>query len=122
MACTGGTGANSLTIRNTSSGTGNYADLILANDASAGAFRITQTASNYTASGPYQQDASIVNGFRSGGLSLSAGHASGDVRIYAGGLTSPSAARAAAGPRHSAIATARLSVCSGEGATRSSIV
>ena len=87
---TGGTGANSLTIRNTSSGTGNYADLILANDASAGAFRITQTASNYTASGPYQQDASIVNGFRSGGLSLSAGHASGDVRIYAGGLTSPS--------------------------------
>lgn len=79
-----GTGANSLVVRNTTAGVGNYAELGLGNDATLAAFRISHTSTTYTASGAYQQDASVINGARSGGLSLAASNASGALRLYSG--------------------------------------
>ena len=81
----GSTGGNILGVRNTSAGTGNYAQVQVGNDASTTALRLAHTSSTFTTAAPYVQDAAVLEGNRAGGLSLAASNASGALRLYAGG-------------------------------------
>ena len=74
----GGTGGNIFAFRNTSAGAGNYTQIWLGNDASPYGGVIELNASNH-ASKPsvFGLTAADV-----GGMSLTASHGSGDVRIY----------------------------------------
>jgi hypothetical protein len=83
----GGAGGNVIAVRNTSGGTTNYAGLLLGNDASISAGFISETASNYAAAGSVPQDGMVLGTARPGGVSISAEHASGAIRFYAGTAT-----------------------------------
>jgi hypothetical protein len=83
----GGTGGNFIAIRNTTAGTSMHAGYRLGNDASATAASLIQTSTTYTAAGNTPQDGMLLDTTRSGGLSLSASHASGVIRFYTGGTT-----------------------------------
>lgn len=80
-----GTGANIINIRNTSAGTGNYAEVLIGNDATSGAVTLRHLSSTYTTSGMSVQDGAVLAAARVGGLSLAAYHASGAIRLYTGG-------------------------------------
>lgn len=83
----GGTGANLINLRNTTAGTGNYAGMTVGNDTSAAHAALFLFSTTYTTSGPYVAGGAAVVALGAGGLSLYAGHASGDLRCYAGGTT-----------------------------------
>jgi hypothetical protein len=76
----GGTGANALTVTNTTSGTGNYAS----HQATAGTTNgyFNAYSQGYTTSGYALQSGVAVYGDGSGGVSIAATNASGDVRLY----------------------------------------
>lgn len=81
----GGSGGNTVTVRNTSAGTGNFAGLYIGNDGSATAGQIAHTASTYTAVADVPQDGLTLNTSRAGGIGVSSRHASGTIRFYTGG-------------------------------------
>ena len=83
----GGTGGNVLSVRNTTSGTGNYSMLILGNDASASLLQLAAFSSAYTPSGTDYASGVRLNASGAGGLSIQAEHASGAIRFYTGGAT-----------------------------------
>jgi hypothetical protein len=83
----GGTGGNALTVRNTTAGTGNYAELNIGNDRDTQAGIIRAMSSTYTTSGPWVADGVMVYSQFAGGMSIHAAHASGAIRLYAGGTT-----------------------------------
>lgn len=83
----GGTGAQSITVRNSTAGTTNYAALVLGNDGDAAAGNISHTSSSYTAATYIPQDGLVVHTHRVGGISIAATHASGTLRLYTGGTT-----------------------------------
>jgi len=78
----GGTGDIGLRVRNTTAGTGNYANVSIGNDLNPTAGYLLVTSSTWTTSGAFVQNSAIVNSEQAGGLSLSATNASGDVRLY----------------------------------------
>lgn len=78
----GGTGANSFSIRNTTAGTSNRAEMWLGTDESPYVGTWTAYSSTYTTSGANFQSGVKLSADFDGGLSLVASHASGDVRIY----------------------------------------
>ena len=84
-----GNGPNRLGIRNTSSGTAAVSSFMLGNDAAVNAGALFALSSGFSTSGSYVADGVSVEATRAGGLSLNASHASGDVRVYAGGNTTP---------------------------------
>lgn len=83
----GGVGGNTITVRNTTAGTGNYAAVLLGNDSAALAFGLFGYSSTYTTSGPSIADSLQVYSGQAGGLSIAAQHASGVIRFYTGGTT-----------------------------------
>lgn len=83
----GGTGGNILSVRNTTAGTTNYGQVQVGNDGAAAAGIIRHTASTFTATSTYAQDGFHVLGDRAGGLTLSAAHASGTVKVVSNGTT-----------------------------------
>ena len=81
----GGTGANALSVSNTTAGTGNYAQFIAASNtvgASLSAF-----SSTFTTGGPNVQGGASLESNGVGGLSIVASQAAGAVRIYTGSAT-----------------------------------
>lgn len=77
-----GTGAHSLTVRNSSAGTANTTSLLLGNDASASAGQLIHTSTTYTAAGSVPQDGMLIASERAGGISINAANAAGDIRFY----------------------------------------
>ena len=85
------TGAMSYRIYNSNAGTDVYAQIGAGNGSGDGALtRIITLGTGFTTTGAYFQDGGILvaDTDLSGGLSIAARHASGDVRIYAGGTAS----------------------------------
>ena len=84
-----GNGPNRLGIRNTSSGTAAVASFMLGNDAAVNVGALFALSSGYSTTGSYVADGVSVEATRSGGLSLNASNAAGDIRMYAGGNATP---------------------------------
>lgn len=82
---TGGTGANVLAVRNTTSGTTNYAELRTGNNSSATIGRLMAFSSAYTSGGAYVASAAVLEGSGAGGLNLFASDASGQIKFWTGG-------------------------------------
>lgn len=82
----GGAGANTVRVSNTTAGTGNYAEVSALRDGTVGLF-LRAFSSTYTTSSHNVQAGAGVESDGSGGLSLAASHASGALRLYAGGTT-----------------------------------
>jgi hypothetical protein len=83
----GGTGANVLRVRNTTSGTGNSAYLAAGNNSNADLAYLQSFTSGFTSSGPAQANGSYLNCQGAGGFSIGASDAAGVVRFYSGGTT-----------------------------------
>lgn len=81
----GGAGVQSLTIRNTTAGTGNVAYLALGNDTSAVAGFLETYSSTYSTSGPNIADSVTLGASNAGGITLYAGNAAGPIRFFSGG-------------------------------------
>jgi hypothetical protein len=81
---TGGTGGNTLAVTNTSAGTGNFAQIGAVRDGTLGLY-LQAFASTWTTSGSHVQAGAELQSDGSGGLSVSALHASGEIRFYTGG-------------------------------------
>ena len=83
----GGTGSHGLRARNESAGTGNRGIIEIGNDADADLGRLWALASSYSATGALKQNGIALRAMGAGGLSMSAEHASGDLRGYAQGTS-----------------------------------
>jgi hypothetical protein len=83
----GGTGTQTLLVRNTSAGTTNLAGITIGNDASASAGLLLHASSNFTTGGDAIQDALLIRGARAGGVTISASDAAGTIKFYATSLT-----------------------------------
>jgi hypothetical protein len=70
--CSAGTGYNKLTIRNTTAGTGNGAQLSIGNDNDADQLYIQSFSSTFTTSGMNIAGGAVINGEGPGGLSIAA--------------------------------------------------
>jgi hypothetical protein len=81
----GGTGANTLRVRNTTAGTGNYAVIEIGNDAVVNLGGFFGFSSTFTSSGANFAAGTLVQANGAGGLSLQASHASGGIRLYTAG-------------------------------------
>ena len=68
----GGTGYNKLTIRNTTAGTGNGAQLSIGTNADADQFYVQSFATTFTTSGMNIAGGAVINGEGPGGLSIAA--------------------------------------------------
>jgi len=84
---TGGTGGNILLVRNTTSGTANFAQVRLGNDHAEGAGAINVLSSTWSTSGVNYANGMAVVASEPGGLSLAATDAAGEVRLFSGGTT-----------------------------------
>jgi hypothetical protein len=84
----GGTGGQTLSVRNTTAGTGNFSSFQAGNDVSATNLYIQSFASSYTTAGPSVQGGGTLGCEGIGGLSVVASHATGGIiRFYTGGST-----------------------------------
>lgn len=81
----GGAGANTLTLRNTTSGTGAYAGLLVGNNSTAALGALFGFSSAYTTAGAYFASGVTLESTGTGGLQLFASNASGPIRMYTGG-------------------------------------
>ncbi len=75
----------SLTIRNTASGASAVSGLRMGNDLALNRFEAFTFSNAYTQAGPCYPDGTSLANEGTGGLSLGALHASGDIRMYSGG-------------------------------------
>lgn len=80
----GGTGSNTIDVRNTTAGTGNFAGMYLGNDASATAAQVAVMSSTYTDTGFVPQDGMLIQCSRAGGIRFGTNHASGAIRFFTG--------------------------------------
>lgn len=87
----GGTGGNFLALRNTTSGTGNYAQFKMGNDAVDNLFAMNALSSAFTTAGANVQSGVTLAATGVGGMSIAASNAAGDIRFYAGNLTAEKA-------------------------------
>lgn len=81
----GGVGRNSLTIQNSTAGTGNYAALFLDNDAGLKRASLRFFSSTYTTGTWDAQNALALQCAEVGGISIAATSVSGAIRFYTGG-------------------------------------
>jgi hypothetical protein len=81
----GGAGSQIVRVRNTSAGAGNKAVLQLGNDSAAGRGTVEIHPTTFTTSGKNVADGVLVDCAGAGGVTIAASHASGTVRMYAGG-------------------------------------
>lgn len=82
-----GTGSNTLSVRNPTGGTGNYARVQIGGDGSADTLNLIGFSSSFSTSGMNVAGGGRIEAAESGGLSIAASHASGAIRFYAGGTT-----------------------------------
>lgn len=82
-------GANRLGVRNTNSGAAAFSSLMIGNDSAINAGALFALSSGWTTSGSYVTDGVSLESTRPGGLSVNASNASGSIRFYAGGSTTP---------------------------------
>lgn len=87
MISSAGTGQNSLTIRNTTAGTGNFSAVFAGNDASATNAYIESFSSTFTPTTTKLADGALFAAERAGGLSIAALDAAGTIRFHTGGAT-----------------------------------
>jgi hypothetical protein len=80
-----GTGANSVTVGNSTAGAGNYGRFLVTSDTVTSV--MDAYSSSFTTAGAQVQAGTLFSGNGTGGVSLAAFHASGAVRIYSGGGT-----------------------------------
>ncbi len=112
----GGTGSQSLNVRNTTAGTGNLAQINIGNDASATLGLIASFASTYSSSGPNQANGVVIATNGAGGLSVGTNNAAGIIRLYTGVLAEQMRIDAAGGVMIGTTTTAGahcLNVCVG---------
>ena len=83
----GGTGGNTFAIRNTTSGTGNFSQIRMGNNADDGLMTFRAHSSAYTTAGTSVASGASIQVSGSGGLNLVAENASGPIRFYSGGTT-----------------------------------
>lgn len=83
----GGTGTQSITIKQTAAGTGNASYLALGTDQADLAGFLAAYSSTYTTVTTGVANTTVLRSQLSNGLSLVASHATGAVRFYAGGTT-----------------------------------
>jgi hypothetical protein len=81
---TGGTGGNTFAVANTTAGTGNFAQIGAVRDGTLGLY-LQAFASTWTTTGSHVQAGAELQSDGAGGLSVSALHASGEIRFYTGG-------------------------------------
>lgn len=81
-------GSVAIAVRNTTAGTANYSRVQVGNDTTAALLVLDAFSSTYTPTGDEFAAAGRVAATQAGGLSLSATHASGAIRLAAGGTTS----------------------------------
>lgn len=81
---TGGTGVNSLRVRNTTAGTGNYASVDVGNDATSLLARLLGFSSSYATSGYLKASGIVLEANGSGGLSIATTDTSATLRLYTG--------------------------------------
>ena len=82
----GGTGANSLAVRNTTSGTGNSAQVLVGNNSSASLGALYALSSAYTTSGQYVAGTFLVEASGAAGLGISAANAAGVIDLWTAGV------------------------------------
>ena len=82
-----GVGGNILSVRNTTAGTGNYAQLSAGTDVSGNQIEILAFSSTYSGDWGNAASSSRIDTGNSGGLTIAATHASGEIRFYTGGTT-----------------------------------
>jgi hypothetical protein len=99
LVSAGGSGGNIVRVRNTSAGTGNYAELQAVNNGGNGAV-LRQTSSTFTPSGPFKANGSSLYGNGDGGLSIYSQIAATTIGFYAGN-TAETARVACDGASHS---------------------
>lgn len=80
-----GTGQQNFQVRNTASGTTNQASFDVGNNSTAQLGRFIATSSAFTPVSYALASAAVLEGNGTGGVSIAASDAAGDVRIYAGG-------------------------------------
>lgn len=80
-----GTGVNALTVRHTSAGTGNEANLNVGNNSSASLLQLRSFSSTFTSTGGAQASGSAIWSNGAGGFDLVQG-STGDVRLWTGGV------------------------------------
>jgi hypothetical protein len=81
----GGTGGQTVRVRNTTAGTGNYAWVAVGNDANDSLTGLYAMSSTYTTSAQFVANGSVLQGVGAGGLSLAA--TGGALRMYWSGTT-----------------------------------
>lgn len=80
----GGTGGNMLALRNTTAGTGNFAQFRIGNDASVTTGVISALSSTFTPGTYNLADGVAFSALGAGGLSIAVQHATADIRFYSG--------------------------------------
>jgi hypothetical protein len=126
----GGTGSQTLDVRNTTAGSTNYAGVNVGTNAAAAAGRLLCTSTTFTPTGYLRADALVMDSDRAGGISIAATHASGIVTLQTSGterlrilsngnvgLGSTTAGRALTIARTSAAADLQLVSSGGSGKT-----
>lgn len=83
----GGTGAQAISLRNTSAGTGNETAFNIGNNTSATCGQIKVFSSTFTTSGIEVADGMLVRATQAGGLNIVSSNASGPIRFCANGTT-----------------------------------
>lgn len=81
----GGTGANEISIRNTSAGTGNLAGYKIGNNSTANLGVLWGFSSTYTSAGLYNASGVTIEATGAGGLTVAASDAAGYIRFHSGG-------------------------------------
>jgi hypothetical protein len=76
-----GTGENSLGVRNSATGSGNYAAIRMGNDTTDSLGAMFVLASNYTTSGDFRADGFTIRSAGAGGMDITCAHASGILRL-----------------------------------------
>lgn len=83
----GGTGLNAISVRNTTSGSGNYAGLVVGNNSTSTLAALYAMSSAFTPSALNLASGVTLQATGAGGLSVAATDSAADVRFYAGGAT-----------------------------------
>lgn len=83
----GGSGGNVAVLRNTSAGTGNYAELELGNNSVSNIGQLTATSSTFTTSNEQIASALTLRGTGVGGVTLSAINAAGTLKFWSNNVS-----------------------------------
>jgi hypothetical protein len=92
-----GSASNRLVVQNSQAGTAAFAAVDVGNDTTPAVGRFGATSTTWTPSGGFLANAAYIQAANTGGLSLMASNAAGDIRLYTGGATTSSLSVASTG-------------------------